>query len=252
MIAGLLTLALLAAPAQSSGYYTDQEAHALFEQGNQAFAKEDYEAARADFEKLLAHGFGGADVHYNLGTVALAQGDLGQAVLHLERAKREGGATGDVLANLALARSRQLDKVVGAQPEGSVSTAIAQQTPTTWVGAIFLFAWGLGFLLLIARRFLSGRSRAWSAVLAGAAGVLALISGSFLAYQAHVLHDEIDAVVLDKTVAAHELPDDASKVAFEVHAGLEVRVGDEEAGFVRIQLPNGLVGWAPKSAVEQI
>lgn len=249
MIAPLLSLALLAAPAPA--YYTPKEAQALFAEGNQAFAQDDYPKARAAFERLLAHGYGGADVHYNLGTVELAQADLGHAVLNLLRARREGGAAPDVEANLALARSKQLDKVIGAQLEDSVVVNVAQQTPTRAVGFTFLGAWLLAFAALLARRFAGGR-RLWLTLTCAAAFAVAAVSGAFLGFQAYLARARVEAVVVEKTLPAHELPDEDAKVAFEVHAGLEVRLGQTVGGFVRIRLPNGLEGWAPRDGLEAL
>lgn len=256
MIAAILSLALLGAPVASSadatGYYTPQEAQALFAQGNEAFGQDDYAKAREDFERLLAHGFGGPDVHYNLGTVDLAQGDLGHAVLELERARREGGASADVEANLALARSRQLDKVIGAQADDSVAAAVAEQTSTRTVGSVFLVSWALGFAALIALRFRIRGRRPILGLGVAACFTVAVGSGAFLAFQAYVSQNHVEAVIVEKTVPARELPNETAKVTFEVHAGLKVLLGDEAEGYVRIRLPNGLEGWAPKAGLERI
>ena len=78
MSALLLTLVL--------AQYTPQEAQALFVEGNDAYYKGDYATAKDRYEKLLAAGLGGPDVLFNLGTTHLAAGELGPAVLELERA----------------------------------------------------------------------------------------------------------------------------------------------------------------------
>jgi hypothetical protein len=95
--------AILVATLLGQDYYSPEEAQALFQQANEAFYKQDYTAARDGYEKLLSRGFGGPDVHYNLGTTHLAHGNLGYAVLAFERARRAGGEGPDLEANLALA-----------------------------------------------------------------------------------------------------------------------------------------------------
>jgi len=262
MITALLSLALLSAPppgtpspvpdSTAASYYTPAEAHALFDQGNQAFAKEDYAQAQDAFTRLLAHGFGGPDVHYNLGTVALANGDLGHAVLEFERARREGGSAADLDGNLALARSKQLDKVIGAQAEDSVAVIVAEQTHTRPVGFVLLGSWALAFAALIGLRFRRPGRRQLLAVVSIAGFAVALVSGAFLAFQAYVAQDRVVAVVVDKTAPAHELPEANAKVTFEVHAGLEVRLGEAVDDYVHIRLPNGLEGWALRASLEPI
>ncbi len=88
----------------------------LFQQGLQAYGRGDVTAAEDTFRTLVEQGHDGPDVLYNLGTTALAQGKIGEAVYALEQARRAGGGS-DVEANLTIARGRQLDQLVGAQGE---------------------------------------------------------------------------------------------------------------------------------------
>lgn len=236
----------------SQSYYTPEEAQALFTQANEAYAREDYKAAQEGYQKLLAHGQGGADVQYNLGTTYLAQGDLGRAMLALERAWKEGGRAPDLEANLALARARQVDKVEGATVEEDFLTRVVHATSPSAVSWGFLGAWVLGFGLLVLFRFLKPGRRAWAAVLAGLALTVAVPSGALLA--AHVwVHDTVrEAVVLAPKLVAREFPRGEAKVLFEVHAGLKVRLLEDTGRYVRLRLPNGLEGWAEREGVEQL
>src|SRR5260370_38527821 len=95
----MIALTALLGIALAQGYYTPQEAQSVFNQANEAYAKEDYPAAREGYLKLLSHGFGGADVLYNLGTACLSQGDIGATVLFLEKARRPSGGCAAIVAN---------------------------------------------------------------------------------------------------------------------------------------------------------
>ena len=79
-MSGLLLSLLLSQVSYSPG-----EAQAIFAEGVEAYGRDDAPGAEAAFRKLLEHGMGGADVEYNLGTVELAQGKLGEAVLAVPR-----------------------------------------------------------------------------------------------------------------------------------------------------------------------
>jgi hypothetical protein len=70
--------------------------------------------------------------------------------------------------------------------------------------------------------------------------------------QAYVARTVREAVVMTPALQARELPAANARVAFEVHAGLKVRVLEAEGRFVRIRLPNGLVGWAEKEGIAEI
>ncbi len=98
------------------------DAELLFQQGLAAYGRGDAAAAEGAFRTLVEQGHDGPDVLYNLGTTALAQGKVGEAVFALEQARREGGGA-DVEANLTIARGRQLDQLVGSPGRGAVRGA---------------------------------------------------------------------------------------------------------------------------------
>jgi SH3-like domain-containing protein len=60
------------------------------------------------------------------------------------------------------------------------------------------------------------------------------------------------AVVIARSAPAREGPNDKSASHFEVHEGTTVRVEDEQGGFRRIKLANGLTGWVEDSAVDLV
>jgi tetratricopeptide (TPR) repeat protein len=246
MTALLLSVLLTQALASSvPSYYTPTEAQALFQEANAAYVKGDFAGARERYERLLEHGQGGADVLYNLGTTCLSEGKLGEAVLYLERAKRRGGAASDVDGNLNAARGRQVDQVQGEPAsDDPVASRIADAVPRVPVTVAFVVLWAAGWLLLTTRR---GRT----------VGLIVLLLGALptgLLVVAHVVAERSvhEGVVVASTTPARELPTAEAKVAFEAHAGLKVRLLQEVGDYVRIQLPNGLEGWADRKAVTEI
>lgn len=237
---------------QTKDWYTPEEAQALFAQANEAYSREDYAAAIQGYERLLERGLHGADLLYNLGTAYLAKGDLGYAVLHLERARREGGDAPDVEAQLAVARSRQLDQVVGAQAEEPFLTRLTAATHAQASGWVFLSAWLVLFMALFAFRLQTRGRRGWTVVAILSALALALPSGGILAAHAYAAQAVTEAVIVAPTARARELPRKDAKVAFELHGGLKVRALERAGGFVRIRLPNGLEGWTEEAALVKL
>ncbi|WP_163995247.1 SH3 domain-containing protein [Pyxidicoccus caerfyrddinensis] len=235
-----------------SGYYTPEEAQDVFLKANEAYAREDYAAAQQGYEKLLSHGHGGPDVLYNLGTSHLARGDLGRAVLALEQAKKEGGRAPDLEANLAVARARQVDKVVGATAEEEFLPRVTAATDGTVVAWTFLGTWVAAFALVLLWRALRPGRRTAVGIMSALLFTVAVPSGLLLAAHAWVDETVHEAVVLAPTLVARELPQAGARSIFEVHAGLKVRLLEETGRFVRIRLPNGLEGWAEREGVAEI
>ncbi|MDQ3263327.1 MAG: SH3 domain-containing protein [Myxococcota bacterium] len=245
-------IGLLLSVVLAQGYYTPAEAQAVFGQANDAYYREDYPAAIETYQKLLERGFGGEDLLYNLGTAYLAQDDLGRAVLSLERARRLGGEIEDIDAQLAVARSRQLDQVVGALAEETFVARVTAATHADAAGWTFLGAWTVGFLSLLAFRLLPAGKRGWTVVTLLSAVALVLPAGPILAAHVYEARAVREAVIVAPTVQARELPKPGGKVAFEIHAGLKVRTFESSGAFSRIRLPNGLEGWVQQDTLEAL
>jgi tetratricopeptide (TPR) repeat protein len=234
----------------SDSYYTKEEAQALLAQGNDAFFSGKHDEAIAAYQKLVDHQMGGADVLFNLGTAQLAKGDLGQAVLQLERARRQERAD-DIETNLSLAQQRAVDQVVGGVGETPFLERLAHATDARLVGGAFLVFWWLAFALWWARaKVASGRLllTALSMVLfVGAIG-----TGGVTAAQWYVARNVTEGVVQAQTIKVREQPSENGRVIFEVHAGLKVRLLDESGKFVRLRLSNGVEGWMEKEGVARL
>ncbi len=247
-----MTLALVTALLVSQASYTPEEAQSVFQQANDSFYKDppDYAAAKAGYLKLIEHGDTGPDVLFNLGTACLAAGDLGDAVLYLERA-RKLARSDDIEANLAVAHQRQGDQVVGGGAAASepflerVSDANDERV-SSWLSLAFIWlSFGLAFLV---RRLAPGNR--WIVGLALAASIAtALLFTGLTAIDAWASNAFVEAVVMPTTARVREFPGDTAHVAFEVHAGLKVRIMEESGKFVRIRLPNNLEGWTEREGV---
>jgi hypothetical protein len=241
--------ALLLSLLVSQVSYSPGEARGIFAEGVEAYGRDDMAGAEAAFRKLLEHGMGGADVEFNLGTVDLAQGKLGEAVLYFERARRTGGGP-DVDANLAIARGRVVDQVVGGSSEEGMVARLVVATNASGAALAFLVPWCAAFLVLLAARLRGGFRATGPAV--ALLFFLALPGAGLLFAHAAVGETVHEAVVLSKTLPVRETPDGASKVAFELHAGSTVRLLASAGPFVRLRLPNGLEGWAEQRDLARV
>ena len=222
----------------------------LFEPGLQAYGRGDAAGAESAFQTLVDQGHEGTDVLYNLGTAALAQGKVGEAIYALEQARRSGGGP-DVEANLTIARGRQLDQLVGGIGEEPFVERVANATSAGAAGGLFAGLWAFGFILL-ALRMLLRRGQGWFLGAGITALVLAVPAAAVLG--AHFYSGEAvrEGVVLAHTLQVHEVPEPRSKVAFELHPGVKLRMLDRSGDFVRVRLPNGLEGWTDPAGVSPL
>jgi SH3-like domain-containing protein len=61
-----------------------------------------------------------------------------------------------------------------------------------------------------------------------------------------------EAIITTQTVTAKSSPDAKSIDAFVIHEGLKVRLTDSVAGWVKITLADGKVGWINAEECEKI
>ena len=240
-----MTSALLAL-CLAQTWYTPEEAQTLFAQANDAYYQQDFAKAIEGYQALLDKGAGGPDLLFNLGTAYLAQGNLGLAVVNLERA-RKLSRDDDIEANLATARTRQIDQVVGAAGSEPFIERLVGSTDEA------LFAWPLVGALwaLLGSAFFLRRAASKvvpALALAACAGVV-LVSGAGFAAHVYVARTVRDAVIVVDTARVREAPVESARSAFELHAGLKVRIAEESGKFTRVRLPNGLEGWVERSNV---
>jgi tetratricopeptide (TPR) repeat protein len=238
----ILLAALLAA--------ADAQASQLFADGNAAFLSADVSRAVASYEALLSEGIVSTELETNLGAAYLRQGKRGLATLHLERALFLAPSDEDARADLREVRRGNIDKVEGGSDEGGLDLVARILAPLPGTPAAFalLVFWWLFWTLLAARILRIGPSWAASAAagcLVGSAAAALVVWGAAEGRLMALAR----GVVISQSAAAREGPGGTSAPRFEIHEGTALRVEDEEPGFLRVKLANGLAGWVPANAV---
>jgi len=225
----------------------------LFADANAAYLSGDVSRATAAYEALVSEGIASTQLETNLGAAYLRQGKRGLAVLHFERALFLEPGDDDARADLVEVRLGNVDRLEGDADEAGSETAARLLGPLPRrEGAVALIVlWGAAWILLGIRVLL--RAPRWTGIVAAAcfAGALlsALVVGGAAAGRDLAMRR---AVVVALAVPAREGPAERSVSRFEIHEGTTVGIEDEEAGFRRVKLANGLTGWVPAGALELV
>jgi tetratricopeptide (TPR) repeat protein len=235
VIAAPFILALLASPGPAG-------AAAFVKQAEQAFLARDYATAEKWYAAAINAGADSADLEYDFGTAAAQGGDMGQAVLHLERALKRSPWDADARENLSRIREKRVDKVVGQDLGDNPLQRLLHGLPAAGLSWGFAILWVLAFVLLAFRR-------ARGLAIAGA--LIALGCGG-LAWAAERADAIPFGVVTAKVAEVRAGPDPKLPTSFEIHEGLKVVLEDREDGYVRVRLANGLEGWIEAPLVEGI
>lgn len=212
-----------------------------------------YRQSVAALGTLADNGVRSAALEYDLGNAHFRLGELGQAILHYRRAQQLDPTDAALNANLTYARNRVEPYI---EPSGTqklthrltfwtAHTSMPTRFRLTLIGSVG--GW-LGLML-----WLRWRSRALL-TLSGLFVVLALANAASVAWQ---LHDEAQrppAVVVQGNhtlrLGRGESYDPALNQ--QLGPGVEVRILNQRADWVEVQLPDDKTGWLPASAIEKI
>jgi hypothetical protein len=217
------------------------EAQQLAAHGETAAARGQYAAVLHDLQQSGADG--SAALHYDLGTLALVDDDVGAAMLHLLAAWRRDPGHDDIAYNLARAQEARQDRV---EASSSSLGALGGRLPPRGVRLVAALAAVLGGFALALRGALGPRV---PAALVAVTGVVVAVAFSALA--ARAAFDRRVLVVVMEATTARSSPDDKAD-GFEVHPGLTGERVDVTASWWRVRLENGLDVWVPARAAKVV
>ncbi len=228
---------------------TKQEADA-------AYQKNDFSAAIAGYEEILATQGESADIYYNLGNAYYKNKNIAKAVLNYERALLLRPGDADIRFNLEMARSKTVDQITPTAEVFIVTwykslVNMTGERNWSWIG-IFSFI----FCLFAVTFYIFGK-KLWlrKAGFIAAAVLLAVTvcANIFASDQKDELLNRTGAVIMDPTVSVKSTPNESGTDLFVLHEGTKVFIDDNSMKeWKEIRLEDGNVGWVKTSAIEVI
>ena len=226
----------------------------VFLEGNSHYEGGRYAAAAAAYRGLLRYQIRDPVLEYNLANAEFRLGNLGQAILHYERALRLDPTDREIGANLEFARSYRHDQVEPEQQAAIMRWMRGLQDrlgPDRQAWAVLAVVW----LIAALQAWCFSRPRGWSATYGWLLGalllVLAVSSASWYS-TLHRLEGRRSAIVLEQVVEVLAGPGYNNPALFTVHEGLDLWIRGERDEWLQVSLPNGLHGWIAKDAVGEV
>ncbi|NMA72907.1 MAG: tetratricopeptide repeat protein [Bacteroidales bacterium] len=223
-------------------------------EADSAYIKGEYQKAIDIYEALLEEGVA-AEVYYNLGNSYYKSDNIGKAILNYERALLLNPSNKDIQANLAIARSKTVDKVEPL-PElffiswtKSIMNQASADGWAKWALTFFLFFLICAFLYVFSRRILLKKISFGLGILFF---LFMLASHSFARHQKKVLLNRDTAVVMTPSVTIKSTPSESGISLFILHEGRKVTIKDSVGEWKEIMIEDGKVGWINSNNIEII
>ncbi|NKB65553.1 MAG: tetratricopeptide repeat protein [Candidatus Latescibacteria bacterium] len=250
---GVLFIVLIAVLASLQSATGQSAALGQYNEANNHYRGKEYEAARQAYLQVVAAGVRDARLFYNLGNACFKIDRLGEAILWYERALRLAPRDADIKANLAFANQAKEDK--DPPPQNPLGRWLEQ-----------LYGWPsidelcITFSVLFAAIFALASWRVWQGGKVGAGWLaalsvclgLAVANGLFVGARLYQHHYRVEAIVTTAEGTARSGPGEGETAVFVLHEGTKVRLERRENPWVLVRLANGLGGWLPAAAIEEI
>ncbi|MES2829914.1 MAG: SH3 domain-containing protein [Bacteroidota bacterium] len=222
---------------------------------NAAYKKGQFEVALKGYQQLLDSGYSSPDIYYNLGNANYRLDNIAAAILNYEKAHKLAPGDEDVEMNLRLANTRLTDKIEGV-PEFflkrwwiSFITIFSIQVWSVLIVLFFLSGFALLIVYLFSRELILKRTSFYAGLVLV---ILALASMGIASAQDNYFRQHKDAIVFNGVVNVKSAPNDKQKTLYIIHEGTKVTVLEDNDNWLKVELPNGSVGWITAAAVKSI
>jgi len=219
---------------------------ALFEKGNQQYAKGNYKEAIADYQQILKVGYQSVPVYFNMGNASFKNGDIPSAIYYYEKAHKLSPGDDDINFNIQFANLRTTDKIDVA-PEfflvkwwNSFILMFSATTLAVWSIVFILLASGALIMYIFTYSVTIKKASFYSTFILFIIGLFIIFMGN---RQVNYFDTHHQAIIFSGAVTVKSSPADAAKSLFVIHEGTKVDVLENNSNWTKIRLPNGNEGW---------
>lgn len=223
----------------------------VFTDANALYNCGQYEASIQEYQSLISRGINNYNLYYNLGNAYFKTGRLGEAIYFYKKAQKLAPSDRDINFNLNFARARRTDNIkINQYPKfirvtRDFFTSLSIDLLSIIASVLyFLLAALITYFLLYQRHFLGRSLKIW---LASALLIVLIV----LSVNIHRVNSR-EGVLVEDISEVRSGPSEEYTLVFTIHEGMELRIMEEQNGWMRIVLPDGLEGWLPAGKVRKI
>ena len=221
----------------------------LFQQAGNYYEMGQYDKAVTEYKNILRDGYDSGPLEYNLGNAYFRIGDLANAILSYERAKRIVPRDADLKANYRFARAEVRGDVLDKRGIWNWRPLKVYSESLT-INELILILSGtyIVVLLIITVSFY----RPWILRKFSIVTFLLIISfmgNLYIAWHKTNLVGK-EAIVLDSEIQSKFAPIDSATKFFNLYKGMNIIVLGEKSGWYKVKRSDGKIGWIKKEQVE--
>jgi tetratricopeptide (TPR) repeat protein len=230
-------------------------AQTAFEQGNQYYQKENYQAAITSFESIINSGKQSAAVYFNLGNCYYKLHKVAPAIYNYEKALLLSPNDTEIKTNLDFARKMAIDDIkvipkVGFNKLLSDFTSKYHYDTWAWIAVVFAFL----FLMFFAGYYFLEKTSLKRIFFIG---MFVWLAGIFLSaasgfYEKSRIENERPAIVFSENTPLKSEPKKGSQDATILHEGTKVYIIESIANWKKVALTDETTGWIEESAIKEI
>ena len=242
IITGMITLLSCISFTSASA----DKGHDLFALGNEAYVGGKYDEAITYYEKVREQEGYSASLLYNMANAYYQKKDVGQAILHYERALYLDPGNADIQANLGLAR-RDFGLIAEPTPDWQ---RFFEMLNLNWWIILASGAFGILSLLYLLRGIRPGIfKRAPFKVLSTICILCFMAGGTGTVIQ---YKNMSCGVVIKDNTSLLVSPFDSASSSASIKDGKIVRIAKTYGGYLLVEGVNGKSGWIKKNSVEPV
>jgi tetratricopeptide (TPR) repeat protein len=231
------------------------DAGALFQKGNELYAKGQYKEALAAYQKVTDEGYQSAALYFNMGNANYKNDDIPSALLYYEKAHKLAPNDDDINVNIQLANLKTTDKI-DAAPEFFLSRwwrLFIWGLPLSTLSVLSIIFMLIGSAALIAYFFAEVYSIKKASFYAAVAFFVMGLFTIFIANrQAAYFDGHKQAIVFSSSVTVKSGPGEKLNNLFVIHEGTKVNILGTDNDWVKISLANGNEGWIKAADEKEI
>ena len=225
----------------------------LFEEGNTFYKNKEFDKAIGIYQQILEQKIESAPLYFNLGNAYFKNGDLGNAILYLMKAKRLAPDDPDIQHNLKFAGRFSSVQMEGVElnPVTAFMASLVDNyrlTVLAWLASLFFIL----FMVSLILRYGAGFNTAAIRLFVILSLLFLVISGGLTSFKYRYDYLTRRAVITADVSTVYTGASDKSDIELEGAPGLVVEILSESSEYYNVLFENKRRGWIKKELVAEI